>query len=314
MLNAAGLSEVPVCVGVNGLTAKDIMKVLRTVTNLQAHVEALKAAGHKVGLVPTMGALHDGHLSLVKAAVGNGDAVVASVFVNLTQFNNPNDLATYPRKEADDFRLLEAAGVDAVFAPSVEEVYPDGLRQATEEHVFDLGDVAEVMEGKFRPGHFQGVALIVSKLFRMVAPDRAYFGEKDFQQIAVIRRMAKTEGLDVEIVSCPICRAADGLALSSRNALLTEGQRAAAPEIYRTLARSVEHSQGHSVAATKDSVVEHLNARPFMRVEYFEIVDGYSLRAVEDWGDSDYIVGCITVYCGDVRLIDNITYRRPADA
>lgn len=126
--------------------------------------------------------------------------------------------------------------------------------------------------------------------------------------------MAKTEGLDVEIVSCPICRAADGLALSSRNALLTEGQRAAAPEIYRTLARSVEHSQGHSVAATKDSVVEHLNARPFMRVEYFEIVDGYSLRAVEDWGDSDYIVGCITVYCGDVRLIDNITYRRPADA
>lgn len=296
----------------NGLTAKTKMKVLRTVKDLQAHVEALKSARREVGLVPTMGALHEGHLSLVETATKRGDAVVASIFVNPTQFNNPTDLATYPRKEADDFRLLESAGVDAVFAPSVEEIYPDGTRQASEGHVFDLGNVAEVMEGKFRPGHFQGVALIVSKLLRIVAPHRAYFGEKDFQQIAVIRRMTETENISVEIVSCPIKRAGDGLALSSRNALLTAEQRAAAPEIHRTLAESIGYSQSHSVHDTHDKVVGHLDAQTFMRVEYFEIVDGITLQPVANWDDSDYIVGCITVYCGEVRLIDNITYRRPA--
>lgn len=283
------------------------MKTIETVSELRQ--ELGKTDPNGIGFVPTMGALHDGHRSLVERARKENRTVVVSVFVNPTQFNDKNDLKHYPRTPEADIRLLEEVGVDYVFMPAVEEIYPE-----PDTRVFDFGQIDKVMEGATRPGHFNGVAQVVSRLFDIVQPARAYFGEKDFQQIAVIRRMAKTEGLDVEIVSCPICRAADGLALSSRNALLTEGQRAAAPEIYRTLARSVEHSQGHSVAATKDSVVEHLNARPFMRVEYFEIVDGYSLRAVEDWGDSDYIVGCITVYCGDVRLIDNITYRRPADA
>lgn len=285
------------------------MKVLRTVTNLQAHVEALKAAGHKVGLVPTMGALHDGHLSLVKAAVGNGDAVVASVFVNPTQFNNPNDLATYPRKEADDFRLLEAAGVDAVFAPSVEEVYPDGLRRATEEHVFDLGDVAEVMEGKFRPGHFQGVALIVSKLFRMVAPDRAYFGEKDFQQIAVIKAMVRQLGLSLEIVECPIVRGEDGLALSSRNLLLDPAHRAAAPHIYASLREGVERSRTMTPAELTAWVTAEVEREPLLKVIYFHAVDALTMQEVAAWDACDRIQGCIAVQAGPIRLIDNIRIR-----
>ena len=282
------------------------MKIIRKVAELEDFIADARAHGQKVGLVPTMGALHDGHLSLVKKAVSENEVAVASVFVNPTQFNNPDDLATYPRNEEADFRLLEEAGISAVFAPSVEEIYPAG---ADEGHVFDLGEVAEVMEGKFRPGHFQGVAQIVSKLFRLVAPDRAYFGEKDFQQIAVIRRMAATEGIDVDIVACPICREEDGLALSSRNALLRPEERKVAPGIHEALAESVEYSHDHSLQATHDSVVERINAIPFCEVEYFEIVDGQTLKHLEDWDDSDEIVGCITVYCGKVRLIDNIRYK-----
>lgn len=282
------------------------MKILRKVADLKDFTGKAHEEGKRVGLVPTMGALHDGHLSLVKRAVEENDVVVASVFVNPTQFNNPTDLATYPRKEEDDFRLLEGAGVDAVFAPSVEEVYPEG---EDEHHVFDLGEVAEVMEGKYRPGHFQGVAQIVSKLFRMATPDRAYFGEKDFQQIAVIRRMVATEGITVDIVACPIQREEDGLALSSRNALLLPEERKVAPGIHEALAYSVDYSRDHSLAATHDTVVERINAIPHCEVEYFEIVDGRTLSSVNEWEESDDIVGCITVYCGKVRLIDNIRYK-----
>lgn len=284
------------------------MKIIRTKEELRNFVTAVKADGKPVGLVPTMGALHEGHLSLVEIAKGNGDVVVASLFVNPVQFNNPADLASYPRTEDADFSKLESAGVSAVFAPTVEEVYPEGIDAPAP--VFDLGQVAEVMEGRFRPGHFQGVARIVSMLLRMVNPTRAYFGEKDFQQIAVIRRMIETEGIEVEIVSCPIKRAADGLALSSRNALLTDSQRAVAPGIHRTLKHSLEYSETHSVQATHDTVVEAINAIEHCSVEYFEIVDGITLQPIQDWSESKYIVGCITVYCGDVRLIDNITYRR----
>lgn len=285
------------------------MIVIRTIVELNDYVERCKNQGRSIGLVPTMGALHAGHLSLVEKALSENDEVVASVFVNPTQFNNPVDLATYPRKEEDDFRLLAEKGVSAVFAPSVEEIYPEGV-DAPAPHVYDLGSVAEVMEGKFRPGHFQGVARIVSKLFMLVRPDRAYFGEKDFQQIAVIRRMAETEGIDVEIVACPIKRGDDGLALSSRNALLTPENRANAPEIHKALLESVKYSESHSVKATHDSVVERLDAIPGMKVEYFEIVDGRTLLPVEEWEESPWVVGCITVYCGEVRLIDNIAYRK----
>lgn len=283
------------------------MKIIRTVNQLNSYVADAKAGGLSIGLVPTMGALHDGHISLMRRAVGECDRVVASVFVNPVQFNNPADLATYPRSEEQDFKLLSEAGVSAVFAPTVEEMYPEGADAP--HHQFDLGQVSEVMEGKFRPGHFQGVALVVDRLFRMVNPDRAYFGRKDFQQIAVIRRMVETEGHNITIVDCPICREADGLALSSRNRRLTAEQRALAPGIYQALDYSVGYSHDHSVQATHDTVVERINAIPGMEVEYFDIVDGRTLLPVADWSDSDSIVGCITVYCGDVRLIDNITYR-----
>lgn len=283
------------------------MKILRTKKALEEFVADARNARHTIGLVPTMGALHKGHLSLVNRATAENDVTVVSLFVNPTQFNNPADLATYPRKEKDDFELLESNGVDAVFAPSAEEIYPDGNKGPA--HVFDLGRVAEVMEGAYRPGHFQGVAQIVSLLFQLAKPTRAYFGEKDFQQIAVIRRMAATEGFELEIVACPIVREDDGLALSSRNALLTSEDRKTAPGIHAILAESVNYSRDHSVEATHDSVVEAIDALPHCKVEYFDIVDGNTLQRIADWDESDYIVGCITVYCGKVRLIDNIKYR-----
>ncbi len=285
-----------------------VMIILRTVNDVRQYIATQRGRGASIGLVPTMGALHEGHLSLVEKAVAGNDVAIVSVFVNPTQFNNPTDLATYPRDEEADFKLLSKAGVSAVFAPSVEEVYPGGPEAQTP-HLFELGQAAEVMEGKYRPGHFQGVAQIVSLLFRLVEPDRAYFGEKDFQQIAVIRNMVESEGIKVDIIACPIKRADDGLALSSRNALLTPEQRKIAPEIHAALKDSVEYSLNHSVKATHDTVVERLNALPELEVEYFEIVDGRTLAAVDEWEESPYVVGCITVYCGKVRLIDNIAYR-----
>lgn len=261
-----------------------------------------------VGFVPTMGALHEGHLSLVNQAVKENTVVVVSVFVNPIQFNNKEDFEKYPRTEEDDFKLLAAAGVDAVFAPSAEEMYPENNVRPKE---YNLGSVAEVMEGKYRPGHFQGVAKVLDILFRLVNPHRAYFGEKDFQQIAVVRNLVKSEGLDLEIVACPIKRASDGLALSSRNSRLTPELRQVAPEIYKTLQYSVEYSKDHSIRATHDTVVERLEAIPDLKVEYFEIVDARTLQPVEEWEESNWIVGCITVYCGDIRLIDNIAYRLP---
>ena len=282
------------------------MVIITKIPQLIAYVAEQKEQGHSIGLVPTMGALHAGHMSLVERAVKESDTVIASVFVNPTQFNNPNDLATYPRTEEADCRLLAGAGVSAVFMPEVCEMYPDGAHQEKE---FDLGEAAEVMEGKFRPGHFQGVAQIVSRLFELCRPDRAYFGEKDFQQIAVIRNMVRSEGIKVEIIACPIKRADDGLALSSRNALLTPEQRAVAPSIYKALKEGVEYSRTHGVRETHHHIVEAINAVPELETEYLEIVDGRTLLPVEEWEESPDVVGCITVYCGRVRLIDNIRFR-----
>ncbi|MDE6264356.1 MAG: pantoate--beta-alanine ligase [Paramuribaculum sp.] len=279
------------------------MEIIRTVAELEAKTKQLREEGRSIGLVPTMGALHNGHMSLMERARKENDIVVASVFVNPTQFNNPEDLRTYPRTEKADCELLEQAGVDIAFIPAVEEIYPE-----PDTRVFELGPVAEVMEGAMRPGHFNGVAQIVSKLFAMTHPTRAYFGEKDFQQIAVIRKMVELEGFDLEIVPCPICREEDGLALSSRNVRLTPQQRAIAPAIAKTLASSVDWAKNHTVAQTKRFVVDTVNSFPHMNVEYYEIVDGKTMQPVEDWNQTDEPVGCITVYCGDVRLIDNIRY------
>lgn len=281
------------------------MKVIRTVAELKQKITEEKALRHSIGLVPTMGALHAGHISLIDRARANNDIVVVSVFVNPTQFNNPDDLRTYPRTEDADCEKLISAGVDYAFIPSVEEIYPE-----PDNRVFDLGPVADVMEGPMRPGHFNGVAQIVSKLFSMVEPNRAYFGEKDFQQIAVIRRMVELEGFNLDIIDCPIKREDDGLAMSSRNVRLTPEQRSIAPNIARTLNASLDYSLSHSVAETKQYVIDKINAFPQMEVEYYEIVNVATMQPINDWNDAQLAVGCITVYCGDVRLIDNIKYIR----
>lgn len=286
------------------------MQIIRSVSALLDYVEAAKLKGISSGLVPTMGALHEGHLSLVKRSKADNGLTIVSLFVNPTQFNNPVDLATYPRTEEEDFRLLASEGVDAVFAPTPEEVYPEGLDNAGA-HVFELGSVAEVLEGACRPGHFQGVAQIVSRLLRLCRPDRAYFGMKDFQQIAVVRNMVRSENIPVQIVACPIKRADDGLALSSRNALLTDEQRSAAPEIFAALSQSREFAKTHTVSETRERVVGSLDSIPGFKVEYYAIVDGETLLPVEDWNESAYIVGLITCYVGKIRLIDNIIYKQP---
>ncbi|MDE5961496.1 MAG: pantoate--beta-alanine ligase [Duncaniella sp.] len=278
------------------------MEIIRTVAELKAKLNVARENG-SIGLVPTMGALHAGHLSLIERARRENDTVVVSVFVNPTQFNNPNDLATYPRTEEADTALMREAGVDYAFIPSVEEIYPE-----PDTREFALGPVAEVMEGAMRPGHFNGVAQIVSKLFDFTRPTRAYFGEKDFQQIAVIRKMVELEGFDLEIVDCPIKREDDGLAMSSRNVRLTPEQRAIAPAIHKALEGSLSWAADHSVEETKRYVIDEINSFPQMKVEYYEIVDALTMQPVSDWNATDSAVGCVTVFCGDVRLIDNIKY------
>lgn len=280
------------------------MIVVETVAELRALLAAARAEGKSVGLVPTMGALHEGHASLVKRSVEENEVTVVSVFVNPTQFNDKGDLERYPRTLEADCALLSALGVNYVFAPSVEEVYPE-----PDTRVFDFTPLDKVMEGIYRPGHFNGVAQIVSKLFMYVEPDRAYFGEKDFQQLAIIREMVRQEGFKLEIVGCPIVREADGLALSSRNALLTPEQRHTALAISKSLFASVDYAKEHTLPETKQMVEEAIAATEGLELEYYEVVDGNTLQPVSAWDEADYIVGCITVYCGKVRLIDNIRYK-----
>lgn len=282
------------------------MEIIRTIEGLKKAVSEAKAAGKSVGLVPTMGALHAGHRSLVERARRENDFVVVSVFVNPTQFNNPDDLRTYPRTEEADAAMLEACGVDCAFIPSAEEIYPE-----PDTRVFDLGPVAEVMEGPMRPGHFNGVAQIVSKLFDMVQPTRAYFGEKDFQQIAVIKRMVELEGFDLQIVPCPIVREADGLAMSSRNVRLTPEGRSIAPKIHEILLASRDlKDAGMEPVEVAARTAQAINDVSGLEVEYYTIVDAVTMQPIEKWSDAgvDGSVGCVTVYCGDVRLIDNIRY------
>ena len=280
------------------------MKLIQTVKELKAQLDVLRKEGKQIGLVPTMGALHEGHSSLVRRAVAENDVVVVSDFVNPTQFNDQNDLIKYPRTLEADCALLEKEGAHIVFAPSVEEVYPEpDTRQ------FSYAPLDTVMEGKYRPGHFNGVCQIVSKLFMMVEPHRAYFGENDFQQLSIIREMVKQMQFPLQIVGCPIVRESDGLALSSRNARLSTEERQQALNISKTLFASVDFSKTHTVAETQAFVEESIAEADGLELEYFEMVDGLTLQKVNNWEDTDYIVGCITVYCGEVRLIDNIKYK-----
>lgn len=280
------------------------MKIIDTIKDLRLLLDESRAAGKSVGLVPTMGALHAGHASLVERAVKENDVVVVSVFVNPTQFNDKNDLKNYPRTLDADCALLERIGATVAFAPSVEEMYPEeDTRQ------FSFAPLDTVMEGACRPGHFNGVAQIVSKLFYAVEPDRAYFGEKDFQQLAIIREMVRQLDMRLEIVGCPIVREEDGLAMSSRNTLLSEDERERALTISSTLFASADFAKVNTLAATKAFVEDMINDTPGLELEYYQIVDGNTLQEIGEWSDSDYVVGCIALFCGNVRLIDNIKYK-----
>lgn len=270
-----------------------------TISRLREYLAAQQ--GKTIGFVPTMGALHEGHLSLVERARKECAVVVVSVFVNPTQFNDPNDLKHYPRTPEADAALLEKAGADAVFMPAVEEIYPE-----PDTRTFDFGQIDKVMEGASRPGHFNGVAQIVSKLFDLVRPARAYFGEKDFQQIAVIKAMVRQLGLDVEIIECPIVRGSDGLALSSRNALLDQAHRQAAPRIYAALQEAVLFKSRMTVEEVQRWVTDRIEAEPLLKVIYFRIVNAETMQDVASWEEPGDKRGCIAVQAGSVRLIDNI--------
>ncbi len=283
------------------------MKVFDKIVDLQNELFDVRKQGKEIGLVPTMGALHEGHASLVKRSVKENGVTVVSVFLNPTQFNDKGDLDRYPRTLDADCKLLESCGADYVFAPSVKEVYP-----TPDNRHFEFPPVTTVMEGAKRPGHFNGVCQVVSRLFYIVKPDRAYFGEKDWQQIAVIKQLVKFLDLNIKIVECPIIRDEDGLAKSSRNSLLSDDERNnIAPAIFKALKASVDYAKKHTVQETHDKVVADINAVDGLEVEYFQIVDGDTLQDVASWDDSPYIVGCITVYCGKtpIRLIDHIKYK-----
>ena len=281
------------------------MKVFNKVIDLQNELFVQRKNGRSIGLVPTMGALHEGHASLVRRCVKENDVTVVSVFLNPTQFNDKGDLERYPRTLEADCELLEKEGADYVFAPSVEEVYP-----TPDERHFEFPPVTTVMEGAKRPGHFNGVCQVVSRLFYIVRPVRAYFGEKDWQQIAVVKQLVKYMGANIEIVECETVREKDGLAKSSRNTLLSEDERAIAPKIYKALKAGVKYAKTHTVKETHDKVVNDINAVDGLDVEYFSIVDGNTLLDIESWDDCEKAVGCITVYCGKtpIRLIDHIDF------
>lgn len=279
------------------------MKIIEKKVDLKIEINKLRNFSKTIGLVPTMGALHEGHISLITSSKNDNDITIASIFVNPTQFNDKKDYQRYPRILNDDVKKLEEAKCDILFTPTEEEMYPE-----EDNRQFDFGNIDKVMEGKFRPGHFRGVALIVSKLFEIVTPDRAYFGEKDFQQVAIIKHLTKLMCYPVEIVSCPIIRESDGLAMSSRNMLLNKEEREHVPLISKTLFKARDIAQKMNVEETKNWVIQTINADPFLKVEYFEIVNDTSLESINNWLQKGEKVGCIAVHVGNIRLIDNVRF------
>lgn len=280
------------------------MNVLNNISEVKNILSDLRAKGLSIGFVPTMGALHQGHISLVEKAVRENDVVVVSIFVNPTQFNDKTDLKNYPRTPEKDIKLLEDAGVHYIFMPSELEIYPE-----PDTRIFDFGQLDKVMEGEHRPGHFNGVAQVVSKLFDIVEPHRAYFGQKDFQQLAIIRQMVKQLKLCVEIIPCPIVRENDGLAMSSRNLLLEPEIRISAPLIYKTLSEARNKIAEFSVKEMISWVELNINNNKDLSVEYFSLADSTTLQPVHSWNDSESIIGCIAVKAGKIRLIDNIFFK-----
>jgi pantoate--beta-alanine ligase len=277
-----------------------MMIVVNSIRETQSWLCKQKEAGKSSGFVPTMGALHAGHIELIRRSVRENDITGCSIFVNPIQFNNPEDLEKYPRTLEADVALLEEAGCDLVFVPSVKEMYPAPVTEK-----YDFGPLEQVMEGAHRPGHFNGVAVVVKKLFDIFQSDKAYFGEKDYQQLAIIRALVKLKNIPVEIVPCPTVREADGLAMSSRNRRLTAAERAIAPEIYRTLDLAADLAGIKSVANVKKLSTDHLTEKGFI-VDYFEIADTVTLQPVTKWDEAPEVIGCVAAFLGNVRLIDNL--------
>ncbi len=279
------------------------MQVLKSKNELVSLIDSYKKEGKTIGFVPTMGALHNGHLSLVKECKKNSDVTVVSIFVNPTQFNDLEDLKRYPRTLDKDTELLKSVDCDLVFAPSVEEIYPE-----PDTRKFDFGYIESVMEGAKRPGHFNGVGQVVSRLFDIVQPDKAFFGMKDFQQVAIIKNMVKQLNYNIQIVPCPIIREESGLALSSRNTLLDEDHKKNAPHIYATLKKARNLASEMSVSDLKKWITDEINSNPYLETEYVEIVDDTTLKVTENWKEEGIKVACVAVYAGKIRLIDNIVF------
>lgn len=279
------------------------MQVLKSKNELVSLIDSYKKEGKTIGFVPTMGALHNGHLSLVKECKKNSDVTVVSIFVNPTQFNDLEDLKRYPRTLDKDTELLKSVDCDLVFAPSVEEIYPE-----PDTRKFDFGYIESVMEGAKRPGHFNGVGQVVSRLFDIVQPDKAFFGMKDFQQVAIIKNMVKQLNYNIQIVPCPIIREESGLALSSRNTLLDEDHKKNAPHIYATLKKARNLASEMSVSDLKKWITDEINSNPYLETEYVEIVDDTTLKVTENWKEEGIKAACVAVYAGKIRLIDNIVF------
>jgi len=276
------------------------MIILYSIKETRQWLTGERAMGKSIGFVPTMGALHQGHLDLVRRALNENDLAGCSIFVNPIQFNNPEDLEKYPRTLENDLQLLEQSGCDLVFIPSVEEMYPGPVKDK-----YDFGDLERVMEGEHRPGHFNGVAIIVKKLFDIFQPDKAYFGEKDFQQLRIIQALVRKEKIPVEIIPCPTVRELDGLAMSSRNRRLTPEERLRAPEMYRTLLLASELATKIPVSEVKSICIARLESKGF-KVDYFEIADIESLQPSDTWETNGGMIACAAAFLGKVRLIDNM--------
>jgi len=279
------------------------MEIFLKKAALAAEIKKIRSSGKTIGFVPTMGALHEGHLSLVRISRQQNEFTVVSIFVNPTQFNDKDDLKRYPRMPEKDQAMLRSAGCDIIFMPDENEVYPE-----PDTRLFDFGGLDAVMEGKHRPGHFNGVAQVVTRLFDIVKPHRAYFGLKDFQQLAIIRKVVSDQNYPVEIVSCPIVRECDGLAMSSRNMLLDTNQRRQALALSQSLFAAKEIKNGRTPAEIVEFVTERIKSSPGVKLEYFDIINGSTLLPAEKWDDKHDVIGCIAARVGKIRLIDNINF------
>jgi pantoate--beta-alanine ligase len=279
------------------------MQVYKTTESLRTGLSLHRNKNTSIGFVPTMGALHEGHLSLVRTCLNSDNITVVSIYVNPTQFNDPNDLKNYPRNIESDLALLRSVDCHVVFVPDDQEMYPE-----PDTRTFDFDEMGTIMEGKYRPGHFNGVAQIVTRLFDIVQPDRAYFGQKDFQQLSIIRKLVKNMHYPIEVVACPIIRESDGLAMSSRNRLLSPTHRKAVPLIYQTL-KAVKEMAGHvNISQIKKYVDTAINGHPLLKLEYFELVESVTLKSISILQEKTAVTACIAVKAGDVRLIDNIDF------